>query len=125
MDPSRRAWFLGRGALRPGGPARALAEARLASSPAAGRQADVARSELRPRIGPGCLALQRVECRVCGEACEEAAIRFRPQLGGISSPQLKLDSCSGCGDCLNACPVQAIDLVPAALAGLATDPTGR
>ena len=60
------------------------------------------------RIDEGCLAHQRVECRVCGELCEAGAIRFRPVLGGVSCPEIDHAVCTGCGACLAPCPVSAI-----------------
>jgi ferredoxin-type protein NapF len=67
---------------------------------------------LRARIGEACLARQGVECRICGEACGVAAIRFRPRIGGVALPQLDESACSGCGACLAPCPSQAIAVVP-------------
>lgn len=64
----------------------------------------------RADIGPACLALKKVECRVCGEICDTAAIRFTPTLGGISCPTLDATRCNGCGTCLTPCPTQAITL---------------
>ena len=61
-------------------------------------------------IAAGCLALNRVVCRSCGEACDTGAIRFRLAPGGVSTPQVLTDACNGCGDCVTACPVHAIAL---------------
>lgn len=65
---------------------------------------------LRARIGEACLARRDVECRICGEACGVAAIRFRPRVGGVALPQLDETACTGCGACLAPCPGQAITL---------------
>lgn len=65
---------------------------------------------LRAAIGDACLARSGVECRVCGEACDEAAIRFRPTRGGVAQPQLDAARCTGCGACYAPCPVEAIAL---------------
>lgn len=65
-------------------------------------------------IGEGCLAAQGVECRVCGEACDAAAIRFRPRLGGVPLPEVDDGRCSGCGACVPPCPVTAIQRVAVA-----------
>lgn len=65
---------------------------------------------LRVQIGPACLAAHGVECRVCGEACPAAAIRFRPRLGGVALPALDASACSGCGACYAPCPTRAIAL---------------
>ena len=62
-------------------------------------------------IADGCLAHQRVECRVCGELCETKVIRFRPTLGGVSCPEVDHAACTGCGACLAPCPVGAITRV--------------
>lgn len=59
-------------------------------------------------IGSGCLAHQGTTCRSCGEHCQDAAITFRPDLGGSSQPLVNTDQCSGCGACVAVCPVQAI-----------------
>lgn len=57
-----------------------------------------------------CLAQRRVECRVCGEVCDHAAIRFKPMLGAVAIPVLAAEACTGCGVCVAACPTQAIQL---------------
>lgn len=63
---------------------------------------------LRASIGERCLAVQNVECRVCGENCPQSAIRFRPRLGGVAHPALDPDACNGCGACVAPCPASAI-----------------
>lgn len=63
---------------------------------------------VRAHIGESCLTTKKVECRVCGEACETGAIRFRPTLGGVSQPTLVSELCTGCGACVAPCPVRAI-----------------
>jgi ferredoxin-type protein NapF len=70
----------------------------------------------RPRtavIAAACLAFNRVECRICGESCAPGAIRFRTGAGGVSTPQVDRVACTGCGDCVPACPVAAITLAAA------------
>jgi len=67
------------------------------------------------RIDDACLARQRVECRVCGEACaasDSRAIRFVPVVGGVSLPHIDDAACTACGACLSPCPVGAIARVP-------------
>lgn len=66
----------------------------------------------RALIGTDCLAQRGVECRLCGEGCEAGAIRFRPRLGGIAHPELDIDRCNGCGQCIASCPVAAITTQP-------------
>lgn len=61
-------------------------------------------------VGPGCLAEQRVECRLCGDGCDAGAIRFPPRLGGVSAPVVDAARCTGCGDCLPLCPPGALRL---------------
>lgn len=63
---------------------------------------------IRALVADSCLAMNGVECRVCGEACPTGAIRFRPRLGGVAQPALALESCNGCGACFAPCPVRAI-----------------
>lgn len=60
------------------------------------------------RIGADCLALRRVECRVCGEACAIGAVRFLPRRGGVATPDLDASVCTGCGACVAPCPAGAI-----------------
>ncbi len=62
------------------------------------------------QIGPACLAARGVECRICGEACEASAIRFRPRLGGVTQPELDAERCTACGACVGGCPTQAISM---------------
>ncbi|WOP15094.1 ferredoxin-type protein NapF [Ottowia sp. SB7-C50] len=64
------------------------------------------------RIAPHCLALQKVECRICADACAPRAIRFRPAPGGISQMQLDLAACTACGECVAVCPVGAAMIGP-------------
>lgn len=61
-------------------------------------------------ISTACLAQQQVECRVCGEFCDQQAIRFKPLLGGVSPPQVQSVNCTGCGHCVSKCPTQAIQM---------------
>lgn len=64
---------------------------------------------VRAHIGDACLARQKIECRICGEACDEGAIHFRPSLGGVSLPALDAAACTGCGACVASCPVRVIE----------------
>ena len=72
----------------------------------------VAPWNVRAHIGAACLAKQQVECRVCGEACDAGAIRFRPTLGGVTQPELDGAACTGCGACIAPCPTRAIECRP-------------
>lgn len=63
---------------------------------------------IRAWVGESCLAANGVECRVCGESCPTGAILFRPRAGGAALPELRLESCNGCGACFAPCPVRAI-----------------
>lgn len=77
--------------------------------PAALRAAPVALPwSIQASILPACLAMNAVICRACGEACDDSAIRFKPELGGVARPQLDPESCSGCGACITVCPVGAV-----------------
>ncbi|MFN3884656.1 MAG: 4Fe-4S dicluster domain-containing protein [Rhodocyclaceae bacterium] len=65
-------------------------------------------------IGPACIAYaQNTVCRSCGDACDAAAIRFSPRLGGAALPVVLAERCTGCGACLPVCPAGAITLTPA------------
>jgi len=70
----------------------------------------------RVGVAPHCLALGQVECRVCADACDARAIRFRPTAGGISQMQLDPAACTACGQCLGVCPVGALAMAHAAAA---------
>lgn len=70
----------------------------------------------RPRtalIASTCLARNRIVCRNCGEVCAPRAIRFTVAAGGIAAPDVDPRACTGCGDCVPACPVDAIALLAA------------
>lgn len=62
-------------------------------------------------ISDACLDRHGTTCRACQDACEPAAIRFRPAPGGRAEPMLADDRCTGCGDCLALCPVNALSLI--------------
>lgn len=65
------------------------------------------------RIAPHCLALGKVECRICADACGPRAIGFRPAPGGISQIRIDPAACTACGLCVGVCPVGAIAIAPA------------
>lgn len=64
---------------------------------------------IKADIADTCLARNGVTCFSCRDACGEAAIRFRPALGG-AHPDLDAALCTGCGACVGICPVSAITL---------------
>lgn len=57
-----------------------------------------------------CVESHGVVCRRCVEACEHSAIRIlsREKLGAV----VDAAACTGCGDCIPVCPVEAIALAP-------------
>jgi ferredoxin-type protein NapF len=84
--------------------------------PAACGAGALLRNEDRPawaisaQIASTCMAHADTVCRSCGDACMEAAIRFRPRLGGAALPEVDGEKCTGCGACVAPCPVKAITL---------------
>jgi ferredoxin-type protein NapF len=63
---------------------------------------------LKATIAPSCVEAKGVTCRMCGEACEAGAIRFRPRLGAGAVVTVDDSRCTGCGACVVPCPVGAI-----------------
>ena len=63
------------------------------------------------RLQDNCLARQQVVCQTCGDVCVAEAIRFRPQLRSVATPQIDKDACTGCGACVAACPENALKAV--------------
>ncbi len=68
---------------------------------------------LEVAIVASCLSLHGTVCRSCGEVCEERAIRFKLEVGGIARPLLDTGECNGCGQCVSVCPVGSIRIGPA------------
>jgi len=62
------------------------------------------------QIKPACLVRQGVYCRTCGETCEPEAIRFAPAVGRPPMPEIDTDACTGCGECVDVCPTDAVFL---------------
>ena len=64
----------------------------------------------RAAIDASCLSMNGVACRLCEDACEARAIRFRPLAGGRVALRLDRDACIGCGACVGVCPIGAVSL---------------
>lgn len=67
---------------------------------------------LEVEIQSGCLSMNGVICRSCGESCEESAIQFQLQTRGRAVPRVDGDLCSGCGECVAVCPNHSIRIQP-------------
>jgi ferredoxin-type protein NapF len=61
-------------------------------------------------INEDCLAEAGIVCRSCGDVCPASAIRFRPRIGLPPQAIVIEAACTGCGDCVGACPGEAITL---------------
>lgn len=68
-------------------------------------------------LGEGCLAVRGITCASCVDPCEPGALKIRPMLGGRGLPTIDAAACTGCGDCLNVCPVGALSLARAEIGG--------
>lgn len=75
-------------------------------------QSDPPPWNLKASILSNCLSLNGVICRSCGEACEERAIAFKLELGGVARPLLDVSLCTGCGECFAVCPIKSIQVSP-------------
>lgn len=60
-------------------------------------------------VTDACLARRDIACQSCGESCPENAIRFRPRLGSPFLPEINEERCTGCGACMQVCPVGAFE----------------
>ncbi|WP_373696632.1 4Fe-4S dicluster domain-containing protein [Microvirga yunnanensis] len=60
-------------------------------------------------IGPSCLAFQGVTCMSCRDVCASGAVRLELVIGG-ARPRIDAETCTGCGDCSQACPADAIQM---------------
>lgn len=65
---------------------------------------------LKVHVTSQCLEARAVACRACESSCGYDAMRFRPQLGGRTALIIDADRCTGCGECLASCPVQALSI---------------
>lgn len=66
--------------------------------------------KIKARVAENCIAKKAVECRICGEHCDESAIRFSPRIDGPPVPEIQNAACTGCGVCVAPCPTAAISL---------------
>ncbi|WP_421247701.1 ferredoxin-type protein NapF [Aeromonas jandaei] len=64
--------------------------------------------QYKASIAANCLANGQVYCQRCQDSCEPRAIRFIPTLGRVPTPVIELESCNGCGACVQDCPVGSI-----------------
>ena len=66
--------------------------------------------DLHVEINSRCLTKNNVICNTCVEQCDKEAIVIPTIMAKDKSPRVLRDSCNGCGACLKACPVQAIEI---------------
>jgi ferredoxin-type protein NapF len=66
-----------------------------------------------------CVEGHGVVCRRCAEVCEPSAVRIIVR-GGLGA-SIDNAACTGCGDCVPICPVEAITLVARERAELASE----
>ncbi len=64
----------------------------------------------KPEINQSCLAEQHVHCRTCSDFCETQAIHFLLRPGGVATPKIHTELCSGCGECIASCPTKALTM---------------
>ena len=63
-------------------------------------------------VDASCLAARGIYCRSCAEACTRAALGITLLAGGFARVAIDPEACNACGDCVEVCPVSAIQ-VPA------------
>ena len=66
---------------------------------------------LKASIEESCITHKGVVCRTCGEMCDEGAINFKPIAGGISTPEIDVGLCNGCGACVATCPNNSLEMI--------------
>ena len=61
-------------------------------------------------INSNCLINNNVICSTCVEQCDKEAISLPRIIDKNKTPMVMADACNGCGACLKACPVNAIEI---------------
>ena len=82
--------------------------------PAASSPNDASPENVVAVIGPGCLNQAGTMCEACRDICPARAIHAIPRLRQAPIVAVREADCTGCGDCLAACPVAAITLASVA-----------
>ncbi len=66
--------------------------------------------DLYVQINSKCLVENNVVCSTCVEQCDKEAIVIPRIIEQDNSPKVLTKLCDGCGACLKACPVNAIEI---------------
>ncbi len=91
-----------------------MLEAELASSAADDGALPASTANRRvARVAGSCFSVQGVICRLCEMQCPEKAIRLISLCGGYARPQVSAERCTGCGECVTACPSGALEMTDA------------
>jgi ferredoxin-type protein NapF len=64
----------------------------------------------KSEINSQCLNSQGVYCQSCKDSCEAHAIIFKHAGRGIQLPVIDSERCTHCKDCVESCPVDAIEI---------------
>ncbi len=64
---------------------------------------------IKAYINDHCVNYQGTICQMCLSGCDDNAMKFCVQKGGVTVPEIDPDMCTGCGECFRFCPKQAID----------------